>query len=49
MPTIKPEKKEPKKPLSVTHPELAKEAYKWDPEQVTSGMHLSRCWQLSAL
>ena len=31
MPTSKPEKKEPKKPLSVTHPDLAKEAYGWDP------------------
>jgi hypothetical protein len=31
MPTSKPEKKEPKKPLSVTHPELAKEADGWDP------------------
>ena len=31
MPTSKPEKKEPKKPLSVTHPKLAKEADGWDP------------------
>ena len=37
MPTIKPEKKEPKKPLSVTHPELAKEADGWDPSTVTAG------------
>ncbi len=39
-----PSKKE-KLPLSVTHPELAKEAYKWNPEKVTSGMHLSMRWK----
>lgn len=38
-------KKKLKQPLSVTHPELAKEAYKWDPGQVTSGMHLSKNWK----
>ena len=36
MPTSKPEKKEPKKPLSVTHPELAKEAVGWDANKFTS-------------
>jgi hypothetical protein len=41
-----PSKKE-KPPLSVTHPELAKEAYKWNPKQVTSGMHLSKKWKCS--
>jgi hypothetical protein len=30
MPSGKPEKKETTKPLSVTHPELAKEADGWD-------------------
>ena len=37
--------KKVKQPLSVTHPELAKEAYKWDPREVTSGMHLSKKWK----
>lgn len=37
--------KKEKLPLSVTHPELAAEAYKWNPEQVTSGMHLSKKWK----
>jgi hypothetical protein len=45
MPTSKPEKKEPKKPLSVTHPELAKEAVGWDPNKVTAGNSASRLWR----
>ncbi len=39
-----PTKKE-KQPLSVTHPELAKEADGWDPGKVTSGMHLPKKWK----
>jgi hypothetical protein len=34
MPSSKPEKKEPTKPLSVTHPKLANEADGWDPTKV---------------
>jgi hypothetical protein len=45
MPTSKPEKKEPKKPLSVTHPELAKEALGWDPSTVTAGSTKKRSWK----
>ena len=41
-----PGKKE-KQPLSVTHPELAKEAHKWNPDLVTSGMHISKKWKCS--
>jgi hypothetical protein len=38
-----PTKKE-KQPLSVTHPELAKEADGWDPSQVTSGSNKKFGW-----
>jgi hypothetical protein len=47
MPTSKPEKKEPKKPLSVTHPELAKQAVGWDPSSVTKGSHKNLSWKCS--
>ena len=47
MPTSKPEKKEPKKPLSVTHPELAKQAVGWDPSTVTKGSHKNLSWECS--
>jgi hypothetical protein len=39
--------KKVKQPLSVTHPELAKEADGWDPNSVTAGMHLPRQWKCS--
>ena len=39
-----PTKKE-KQPLSVTHPELAKEADGWDPSTVSSGSHKSLRWK----
>ena len=39
-----PTKKE-KQPLSVTHPELAKEADGWDPEQFTKGMNKVVDWK----
>ncbi len=39
-----PGKKE-KLPLSVTHPELAKEAVGWDPETVTAGCHTKKMWE----
>ena len=45
MPSSKPEKKEPKKPLSVTHPELAKEADGWDPQLVGAGSHKKLSWR----
>jgi len=45
MPTSKPEKKEPKKPLSVTHPELAKEADGWDASIFTAGSGRSMSWK----
>ena len=45
MPTSKPEKKEPKKPLSITHPELAKEADGWDPKDFKSGSHEKLQWK----
>ena len=38
-----PTKKE-KQPLSVTHPELAKEADGWDPDDFTSGSNKILCW-----
>jgi len=41
-----PTKKE-KLPLSVTHPELAKEAYGWNPNTVTAGMHFLEKWKCS--
>ncbi len=41
-----PSKKE-KLPLSVTHPELAKEADGWDPSQVTFGSGIIRNWKCS--
>jgi hypothetical protein len=47
MPTSKPEKKEPKKPLSVTHPELAKEADGWDPTTLTFGSGKKVDWKCS--
>ena len=34
-----------KKPLSETHPELAKEAFGWDPQKVTSGSSKKLSWQ----
>ena len=39
-----PTKKE-KQPLSVTHPELAKEADGWDPSKVTAGSKKKRNWK----
>ena len=39
-----PTKKE-KKPLSVTHPELAKEADGWDPSSVTAGINRILPWK----
>jgi hypothetical protein len=39
-----PSKKE-KLPLSVTHPELAKEAHGWDPASVTYGSELKKSWK----
>lgn len=41
-----PSKKE-KQPLSVTHPELAKEADGWDPALISSGSHPKRSWKCS--
>jgi hypothetical protein len=41
-----PVKKE-KKPISVTHPELAKEADGWDPSSVTSGSGKKLLWKCS--
>ncbi len=38
-----PTKKE-KQPLSITHPELAKEAYGWNPNEFTSGMRQKKSW-----
>jgi hypothetical protein len=37
--------KKEKQPLSVTHPELAKEADGWDPGEITAGSHKSRKWK----
>jgi len=34
----------PRDPLSVTHPELAAQAYGWDPQSVTAGSGLRRGW-----
>ena len=34
-----------KKPLSETHPELAKEAYGWDPKKVNAGTHKKLKWK----
>ncbi len=39
-----PGKKE-KLPLSVTHPELAKEAYGWDPSEIVAGSHSKLNWK----
>jgi hypothetical protein len=36
-----------KKPLSETHPELAKEADGWDPKTVVAGMHKKLNWKCS--
>ncbi len=44
--TTVPSKKE-KLPLSVTHPELAKEADGWDPSVVTFGSDVKRSWKCS--
>jgi uncharacterized Zn-finger protein len=41
-----PTKKE-KQPLSVTHPDLAKEADGWDPTQITSGSNRRVTWKCS--
>ena len=41
-----PGKKE-KLPLSVTHPELAKEAHGWDPDFLTKGVHQRLEWKCS--
>ncbi len=41
---VVPSKKE-KLPLSVTHPELAKEADGWDPSTITSGSKQTRRWK----
>lgn len=35
----------PKQPLSVTHPELTKQAVGWDPSLVTSGSSLGKLWK----
>jgi len=37
--------KKVKQPLSVTHPELAKEADGWDPSAVLKGVHIKRGWK----
>lgn len=39
--------KKAKLPLSKTHPELAKEAYGWDPSTVTKGSHKKLNWRCS--
>ena len=39
-----PDKKE-KPPLSVTHPELAKEAFGWDPQEVSYGSGSKKLWR----
>lgn len=44
--TAVPSKKE-KLPLSVTHPELAKEAHGWDPNVLTKGVHQRLEWKCS--
>jgi hypothetical protein len=36
--------KKVKQPLSVTHPELAKEAYGWDPKEITAGSNRKLTW-----
>ena len=36
-----------KQPLSVTHPELAKEADGWDPSEVAAGSHAKVSWKCS--
>ena len=36
-----------KKPLSATHPELAKEAFGWDPTTVIAGTHKKLKWKCS--
>jgi len=41
-----PSKKE-KLPLSVTHPELAKEADGWNPEEITYGSEIKKNWKCS--
>jgi hypothetical protein len=44
MSTDKPEKKRPKKSLSVTHPELAKEADGWDPQTLDASSGKRVAW-----
>ena len=44
--TLVPSKKE-KQPLSVTHPELAKEADGWDPRSITAGSGKKVTWKCS--
>ena len=34
-----------KDPISVTHPELAEEAFDWDPSTLTKGSDLKRKWK----
>jgi Probable Zinc-ribbon domain len=36
-----------KKPLSETHPEIAKESYGWDPNKVLSVSHEKIAWKCS--
>lgn len=38
----------PKLPLSLTHPELAREAVGWDPSQVTSGSNKKVLWKCTS-
>ena len=37
--------KNEKQPISVTHPELAKEADGWDPSEFTSGSGKTKSWK----
>ena len=37
--------KKDKEPLSITHPELAKEAYGWDPKTLSAGSEKKREWK----
>jgi hypothetical protein len=34
-----------KEPLSITHPELAKEAFGWDPSEITPGSGAKLTWK----
>jgi hypothetical protein len=40
-------KKKAKLPLSKTHPKLAKEAFGWDPENITFGSNTKKVWMCS--